>query len=174
MMSIKIVRIFTIIVTSGVSLLIKTSLTLFPHMLIIRKNGVSHKLKKGEDMFEPVEYIIGCLVIILTIRLIVEWKSNSKLKSYYKSLSLNVNSSLTKEKIKAKIQELYLHNKIKNIRYKDDYICFSDRFDFLSEGNTYYIKYSNPTELYFRGKMYFFATSYNKFESMRFFLSNVK
>ena len=124
-------------------------------------------------MFEPLEYFLGFVIIILLINLIVEGKSNSKLKSVYKSLPLYMNSKPTKEYIHSKIRELYLSNKISNIRYYDDYVCFSDKCFFLVHGNTYYIKYSNPLQLYFRGKMYFFAASYNKFATMRFFLSDI-
>jgi hypothetical protein len=83
-----------------------------------------------------------------------------------------LSDALDKQQVIEKVKTLYLHSRIDNVFINDEYISFEDIQGLSTTWNVYFIKFSSPSILRYRGFIMRYRINLEKLESLVFFLSN--
>ena len=83
-----------------------------------------------------------------------------------------LSDALDKQQVIEKVKTLYLHGHIAKVRIEDEYISFEDTHGLRTTWNAYWIKFSSPSILRYRGFIMRYRINLEKLESIAFFLSN--
>lgn len=91
-------------------------------------------------------------------------------KSFYPTKEIPFATNLSKEEILNNLKLLYLHGKIRYLCVTEQYVSFEDKSLFLS-GNVYYLRFSDPSAISYRGKTRVYNVDKQKLEEMSGFFS---
>ena len=83
-----------------------------------------------------------------------------------------LSDTLDKQQVIEKVKTLYLHGRIANVRIEEEYISFEDAHGLSATWNVYFVKFSSPSILRYRGFIMRYRINLEKLESIAFFLSN--
>ena len=83
-----------------------------------------------------------------------------------------LSETLDKQQVIEKVKTLYLYGRIANVSINDEYISFEDTHGLSSTWNVYFIKFSSPSILRYRGFIKKYRVNLAYLESIAFFLSN--